>query len=77
MTNIVYVDGSNKWLIVLVSKAANIVSKYTSFIGVDRETRVPLESVSTTHLKKSIQENLFICLLHVTFSITRNTESRS
>ncbi|XP_076104568.1 von Willebrand factor A domain-containing protein 5A-like isoform X1 [Mytilus galloprovincialis] len=39
-------DGSNKWLIVLVSKAANIVSKYTSFIGVDRETRVPLESPS-------------------------------
>ncbi|XP_063434776.1 von Willebrand factor A domain-containing protein 5A-like isoform X2 [Mytilus trossulus] len=37
-------DGSNKWLIVLVSKAANVVSKYTSFIGVDRETRVPLES---------------------------------
>ncbi|XP_052101766.1 von Willebrand factor A domain-containing protein 5A-like [Mytilus californianus] len=36
-------DGSNKWLIVLASKAANVVSKYTSFIGVDRETRVPLE----------------------------------
>ncbi|CAC5422000.1 unnamed protein product [Mytilus coruscus] len=37
-------DGSNKWLIVIVSKAANVVSKYTAFIGVDRETRVPLES---------------------------------
>ncbi|XP_071169512.1 von Willebrand factor A domain-containing protein 5A-like isoform X2 [Mytilus edulis] len=47
-------DGSNKWLIVLVSKAANIVSKYSSFIGVDRETRVPLESPP-----EPLIENLF------------------
>ncbi|CAG2190010.1 unnamed protein product [Mytilus edulis] len=47
-------DGSNKWLIVLVSKAANIVSKYTSFIGVDRETRVPIESPP-----EPLIENLF------------------
>ena len=36
--------------IVLVSVSANIVSKYTSFVGVDRDSKVPLpQPVSTDH----------------------------
>jgi len=31
---------------VLVSKSANVVSKYTAFVGVDRETRVRRAIVS-------------------------------
>ncbi|VDI19147.1 Hypothetical predicted protein [Mytilus galloprovincialis] len=35
-------DGSNKEKIVLVSQGANIVSKYTAFVGVDKDTKVPV-----------------------------------
>ncbi|CAG2188436.1 unnamed protein product [Mytilus edulis] len=35
-------DGSNKDKIVLVSQAANIISKYTAFVGVDKDTKVPV-----------------------------------
>ncbi|XP_071167544.1 von Willebrand factor A domain-containing protein 5A-like isoform X2 [Mytilus edulis] len=35
-------DGSNKDKIVLVSQAANIISKYTAFVGVDKDSKVPV-----------------------------------
>ena len=45
--NVLYILGeSNECLIVLVSKSANVVSKYTAFVGVDRETRVRRAIVS-------------------------------
>ncbi|XP_063435542.1 von Willebrand factor A domain-containing protein 5A-like [Mytilus trossulus] len=34
--------GRNKDKIVLVSQAANIISKYTAFVGVDKDSKVPL-----------------------------------
>ncbi|VDI27450.1 Hypothetical predicted protein [Mytilus galloprovincialis] len=35
-------DGSNKDKIVLVSQSANIISKYTAFVGVDKDSKVPV-----------------------------------
>jgi hypothetical protein len=32
-------------LIILVSQAANIVSKYTAFVGVDKDTKVPVSTI--------------------------------
>lgn len=38
-------DGVNKDKIILVSQAANIVSKYTAFVGVDKDTKVPVSTI--------------------------------
>ncbi|XP_052099163.1 von Willebrand factor A domain-containing protein 5A-like isoform X2 [Mytilus californianus] len=48
-------DGINKDKIVLVSQAANIVSKYTAFVGVDKDTKVP---VSVPEEPPSYDDNL-------------------
>ncbi|CAC5412219.1 unnamed protein product [Mytilus coruscus] len=51
-------DGINKDKIVLVSQAANIVSKYTAFVGVDKDTKVP---VSVLEEPPSYDYNLWQC----------------
>ena len=40
--------------IVLVSVSANIVSKYTSFVGVDRDSKVPIPQPVSKDKKKII-----------------------
>lgn len=49
-------DGVNKDKIILVSQAANIVSKYTAFVGVDKDTKVP---VSTIKEKPEFDESMY------------------
>lgn len=52
-------DGVNKDKIILVSQAANIVSKYTAFVGVDKDTKVP---VSTIKEKPEFDESMYISM---------------
>ena len=63
-------DGVNKDKIILVSQAANIVSKYTAFVGVDKDTKVPVSTIkdkpeyvrpSVRRLHSSTRASLALC----------------
>ncbi|CAG2243183.1 unnamed protein product [Mytilus edulis] len=47
-------DGVNKDKIVLVSQAANIISKYTAFVGVDKDTKVPVSVLEEPPSNKNV-----------------------
>lgn len=56
-----YRDGVNKDKIILVSQAANIVSKYTAFVGVDKDTKVPVSTIKEKpEFGKSMNRSLFM-----------------
>jgi len=56
-----YRDGVNKDKIILVSQAANIVSKYTAFVGVDKDTKVPVSTIKEKPEFDESMESSVVC----------------